>query len=425
VSYTVLDESLIPGYIAQIPRVMEVLGTADDVTITEIGDGNLNFVFQVSRRDDPGRSVILKQAVPYLRVEGEGWPLSRDRILFETRALQVYNDLVSDFVPEILHNDAGMSTLIMEDLGAVQVLRYPMIEGVKFPGLGADIGKFLAVTLFKTSTLGMESIARRRLMQDFNLNDELCKLTEEFIFTFPYVDHQSNYENPPMNAHALEVFRGDPEYLRRVLRFKELFLTKADALLHGDLHTGSLMVAPGRTYVIDVEFAFFGPFGFDVGKIIANFLLAHTSHFHRPGGPEYQAWLLDEAVTIWTTFEAEFLKLWEAAPGAALMFDGMLEAADLAEYKKRFMRAIFDDAMGFCACSVARRTVGLAGVADVRAIKNIDVRTRLECMNIDLSHWIMMQYDEIGTIDRFRSVITDFYLQQALWRPEGTICLTR
>ena len=209
-SYTVLDEKLIPSYLEQIPRVMEVLGTSDELAITEIGDGNLNFVFRVARADDTKRSGILKQAVPYLRVEGEGWPLSRDRILFETRALRVYNDLVPQFVPEILHDDAEMSVLVMQDLGAVQVLRYPMIEGVEFPGLGTDIGKFLGETLFKTSTLGMESIARRRLMQDFNLNDELCKLTEEFIFTFPYVDHPSNYKNPPTNAHALNEFRNDP-----------------------------------------------------------------------------------------------------------------------------------------------------------------------------------------------------------------------
>ncbi|MEM6713165.1 MAG: S-methyl-5-thioribose kinase, partial [Pseudomonadota bacterium] len=293
-----------------------------------------------------------------------------------------------------------------------------------FPGLGSSIGTFLGETLFKTSTLGMESIARRRLMQDFNLNDELCKLTEEFIFTFPYVDHPSNYKNPPTNAHALDVFRNDPEYLNRILHFKELFMTKSDALLHGDLHTGSLMVGQNETYVIDVEFAFFGPFGFDIGKIIANFLMAYTSHFHRPGGPDYQAWLLSEAVTIWKAFEAEFMRLWDTTSGAALYFEGMLEPADLAEYKTRFMQKIFDDAMGFCACSVARRTVGLAGVADVRAIEDPDVRTRLECMNVDLSHWIMMQYDEIGDIDRFEAIVKEFYAKQAPLNREGTTCLT-
>ncbi len=413
-TYTVLNEDLLPGYLAGIEQVMEVLGPGDGFTITEIGDGNLNFVYRVARSGQPGRSVIVKQAVPYLRVEGEGWPLSRQRIVYETRALKLYNDLVPDFVPTVLHDDAAMSVIVMQDLGAVRVLRYPMIEGTTFPKIGTDIGRFLAETLFRTSFLGMGSIERRRLMHEFVLNDDLCKLTEEFIFTFPFVDHPSNYKNPPTNAHALKVLGGDPAYIERVLRFKELFLSKTDALLHGDLHTGSLMVGPDETYVIDVEFAFFGPFGFDVGKIIANFLMAYTSHFHRPGGPSYQAWLLGECEAIWRTFEREFLALWDATPESALVFDGMLRGADLEAYKGRFMTRILQDAVGFCACSLARRTVGLAGVADIRAIDDLEVRSRLERMNIDLSHWLMMRYEHITDIDQFVAVVADFYATQTL-----------
>lgn len=43
--------------------------------------------------------------------------------------------------------------------------------------------------------------------------------------------------------------------------------------MHGDLHTGSLMVTNDTTYAIDPEFGYYGPMGFDVGKIIANILL--------------------------------------------------------------------------------------------------------------------------------------------------------
>ena len=65
-----LDKSLIPGYVSQIPRLVEVLGEGDQLDITEIGDGNLNYVYRVSRAGQPERSVIVKQAVPYLRVCG-------------------------------------------------------------------------------------------------------------------------------------------------------------------------------------------------------------------------------------------------------------------------------------------------------------------------------------------------------------------
>ena len=320
-SYQILNSEILPEYVLGIEKCKDVLGDGEDLVVTEIGDGNLNYVYRVTRPGPENRSLIVKQAVPYLRMVGEEWPLSKDRMIIEIRALQAYNRIAPDFVPDIYHADENMCVLIMQDLGEVNVLRYDMIKGISFPDIGVDIGRFLAVTLFKTSYLGMESIERRKLMGEFTLNDDLCKLTEEFIFTFPFIDHDSNYENRPTNEHALALFRSEPEYLKRVLHFKELFLAKSDALIHGDLHTGSLMAGRGETYVIDSEFAFFGPFGFDVGKIIANFLMSYTSHFARDGGPKYQAWILEEVRKIWTTFEQEFLAMWAAAPASALMFD--------------------------------------------------------------------------------------------------------
>lgn len=391
---------------------MEILGEGDDFDITEIGDGNLNFVYRVACSGHPERSVILKQAVPFLRVAGESWPLSRDRMIFEIRAARVYHDLVPEFVPEVYHADEEMSVLVMEDLRDLQVLRYPMIEGTVFPDLGKDIGKFLAISLFRTSYLGMDSIERRQLMQQFNLNDELCKLTEEFIFTFPFIEHDSNYVNPETNAYALEIFRGDSEYRQRILRFKELFLSKTDALCHGDLHTGSLMVGQNSTYVIDGEFAFFGPFGFDIGKIIANFLLCYTSHFHHSQDSTYQNWLLQECAAIWQAFKHEFERLWSETSNSALLYDGFLTPDEMKLYKQNFMDRIFQDAVGFCACSIARRTVGIAGVADIRGIEDLVIRTRLEKTNIDLSHRLLMKYDEIQNMEQFVDTVEDFYSQR-------------
>lgn len=419
-SYEVLDQSRVPEYLSQIPRAVELFGDGDGFDITEIGDGNLNYVYRVARSGHPERSLILKQAVPFLRVAGEGWPLSRDRMIFEIRSARIYHELVPDFVPEVYHADEEMSVLVMEDLRDLQVLRYPMIEGQTFPNLGKDIGRFLATSLFKTSYLGMDSIERRRLMQQFNLNDELCKLTEEFIFTFPFVEHDSNYVNPETNAYALKVFRNDDEYRRRILRFKELFLSKPDALSHGDLHTGSLMVGQNSTYVIDGEFAFLGPFGFDVGKIIANFLLCYTSHFHHSQESTYQDWLMGECVSIWQTFKQEFERLWSQTSNSALLYDGFLTPAEMDIYKQDFMNGIFKDAVGFCACSLARRTVGIAGVADIRGIEDIKIRTRLEKTNIDLSHLLLMKYDEIADIAQLVSLVEDFYSKRNIRTSEGT-----
>ncbi len=52
----------------------------------------------------------------------------------------------------------------------------------------------------------------------------------------------------------------------------------SEALLHGDLHIGSIMANEEETCVIDPEFALFGPIGFDVGAYIGNLFLAYYAH---------------------------------------------------------------------------------------------------------------------------------------------------
>lgn len=408
-TYKILDKSSIPEYLNGLPKVMEVLGKSSSLDIEEIGDGNLNYVYIIRRSDSPDRSVVLKQAVPYLRMAGEEWPLSRNRMIYEIRALQAYNDLVPEYVPTIYHSDEEMSVLVMKNLDDHAVVRHSMIRGVVFPNIGRDIGTFLAETLFRTSTLGMGSIDRRHLMDQFTLNDELCKLTEDFVFTFPFMEHESNYPNPITNEYARENLRCDTEYKLGVLKFKDLFLTKTDALLHADFHTGSLMANPDETYVIDTEFAFFGPFGFDVGKIIANFLLSYTSHYFHSNDNSYQNWLLIEAMSIWKRFEIRFLELWDSQGESAMLVDGFLAGNELREYKQRFMLNILHDSIGFCACSLARRTLGIAGVPDIRDIEDLGIRSKLEIINIELSRLLLPMHDEINTIEQLETTIRSFY----------------
>ena len=55
------------------------------------------------------------------------------------------------------------------------------------------------------------------------------------------------------------------------------FSERAQALIHADLHTGSVMVTQESTQVIDHEFAFYGPMGFDIGAFLGNLILAYFS----------------------------------------------------------------------------------------------------------------------------------------------------
>lgn len=57
-----LTEADVPAYLQSIPAMRERFSDFDDLEVTEVGDGNLNFVYLVSNRRQPSETVVLKQA---------------------------------------------------------------------------------------------------------------------------------------------------------------------------------------------------------------------------------------------------------------------------------------------------------------------------------------------------------------------------
>ena len=98
-------------------------------------------------------------------------------------------------------------------------------------------------------------------------------------------------------------------------RLKLRFMGLTQALVHGDLHTGSIMVTESDTRVIDSEFAFYGPMGFDIGAVIGNLLINYFSQdghaTEKDPRDAYQAWVLGAAEEILERLPyLRFLDLW-------------------------------------------------------------------------------------------------------------------
>lgn len=87
-------------------------------------------------------------------------------------------------------------------------------------------------------------------------------------------------------------------------------MTNAQALLHGDLHTGSVFVRDDSTKVIDPEFAFYGPMGYDVGNVMANLMFAwvNADATMSPGAKKdtYMDWLQTTMVEVIDLFKQKF-----------------------------------------------------------------------------------------------------------------------
>ena len=158
------------------------------------------------------------------------------------------------------------------------------------------------------------------------------------------------------------------------------FLTQAQSLLHGDLHTGSIMVTPTETRVIDPEFAFYGPMGFDIGALFANLLLNHAAQLGHTSDPTerevYQAYLLETIKDIWHVFEEEFRVLWKGH-----VVEPSVHVEGYVDY---LLKDILQDTAGFAGCKMIRRIVGIAHVADLETIT--DERHRAEAEKSALLH---------------------------------------
>ena len=392
------------AYLSGIDAVRSILGGAPEQwTIAEVGDGNLNLVFIVK---GPEGGVAVKQALPYVRLVGESWPLPLSRAHYEHMALTEQARLTCALVPKIHHYDERQALIVMELLEPHIIMRRGMIAATEYPKFADDISTFMARTLYFTSDLALTADRKKALIAAFAGNSALCKITEDLIFTDPYrVAELNRWTSPQLDAYAAR-WREDGDLKVAVSRLKLKFLSSAEAMLHGDLHTGSIMLTPEDTRIIDPEFAFIGPMGFDVGAIVANFLInffAQDGHEKRPGDRDaYRDWVLSTLEKIITQFREKFLALWRENPTGdaypSSLFQGSGGEARLELERQAYMDRLWADTVGFAAAKMIRRILGLAHNIDLELIEDPDRRATCEARALTLARDMMVNSARYPTI---------------------------
>src|SRR5712675_2858159 len=273
--YRILREVDLRDYLAQLaPIATRLGGSPAGWTISEVGDGNLNLVFIV--RGKVG-AIAVKQALPYVRLVGESWPLPLSRSHYEHLALTHQARLAPGLVPAVLHHNEALALIAMELLEPHIIMRKGLISGICYPRFVDHITTFLARTLFLSSDLAVPAAQKKEAIAAFAGNHALCKISEDLIFTEPYFQAKQNrWTSPWLDATAAS-FREDLDLHVAISRLKLKFMASPEALIHGDLHTGSIMVTQSETLVIDPEFAFYGPMGFDVGAVLGNLIMSYLA----------------------------------------------------------------------------------------------------------------------------------------------------
>jgi 5-methylthioribose kinase len=418
--YRILHEADLREYLAGLPELTAALpGESRSWTITEVGDGNLNLVFIVKSARG---GVAVKQALPYVRLVGESWPLPLSRAHYEYLALEKQAQLAPGLVPVLLHHNDTLALTVMELLEPHIIMRKGLIAGTQYPRFVDHITTFMARTLFLSSDLAISAAAKKEGIAAFAGNHALCKITEDLIFTDPYREAEQNrWTSPYLDAIAAD-FRDDLDLHVAISRLKLRFMASPEALIHGDLHTGSIMVTESETRVIDPEFAFYGPMGFDIGAVLANLLMAYfaSSGHERALGQRraFEAWLLDIVEGVWNEFSGKFLELWrmEAAGDAypAGLFAGEKGGARLESERRAYMARLFGDTVGFAAAKIIRRIFGLAHNIDFEWIEDPRNRAICEARSLRLARAMMVDtgsFPTIGSVTKAARELRD-------WQPD-------
>ncbi|MEP7286982.1 MAG: S-methyl-5-thioribose kinase [Chloroflexota bacterium] len=412
-TYSPLTDKTVIAYLKTRPALHAIFSATDQLSAVEVGDGNLNQVFIVKNDSNPRQAAVIKQALPYLRVAGDSWPLSRERVRFETQALRLYNQLTPGLAPQVYDEEADMSILVMEYLGNHEVMRKPLVARQRFPHFADHISTFLAEVLFHTSDLSLSGLDKKTQQSKY-INPHLCKIQEDFVYTNPYMESPENRWNPEIDTEVQAV-RTNSTLKIAIAELKERYMTQAQALIHSDLHTGSIMVNTQDTRVIDPEFAFYGPMGFDIGALFANLILNYVSHFAHTRDvqqrTDYQRYLLDTVREIWMEFARKFEALWvanntgELVPNGYWNFPGGDEA--FKAYRSQYIGNILRDSAGHGGCEMLRRMMGIVTVWDIGSIEDVKQRAIAERLAIHIgSRWIL-ERGSITTIEDLIGIVVE------------------
>lgn len=345
----------------------------------EIGDGNINYVFRVWN-PDTGKSIIIKQADQYLRSSGRPLDVYRNKI--EAEILKLEGTLAEGFVPKVYAYDETMCVLAMEDISAYKNMRKELMEGHIFPHFAENIAEFLARTLLPTTDLVLDRAVKKDNVKLF-LNKELCDITEDLVLTEPYDNYKNRNIVVEENKEFVKEFLYENDLLKAdVAQLRDRFMNHAQALVHGDLHSGSIFINENGIKIIDPEFAFYGPMGYDIGNVIGNLFFAWArTQFIEPQQTEFLAWCSHTvAATIDRTME-KLSQVYEQCVNCPLY--------RTKTFKQQYLKEILSDSLGYAGTEIIRRVVGDSKVMEVTSIKAIEKRVPFERALLKMGIWLI------------------------------------
>ena len=408
--YEPLTIETLADRLGSVDAICKIVG--DDTSkweIDEVGDGNLNLVYTVS--SDAG-DIIVKQALPYVRLVGDSWPLPLSRSFYEHEVLVRQAKRDPGSVPQIIYFNKVQAIIAMEMLLPHVILRKKLIAGEYVDGLAQRLGEFCARTAFRGSDLSLQTADKKSDTALFQGNLALMGITESLVFTEPYFAAEMNHHTDGLDP-IVRILRSDVEMKTEAQKMLLKFTANTETLCHGDLHSGSVMCTDNETKVIDPEFGFYGPMGFDIGMLISNYLMAYFSQpSHRESDTllDYQTWILKVIEGTCEAFQQEFKNLWNSERTGILFPQSMFEdQGDSSEFALiGMLEQIWQDAVAISGIEMHRRVLSLAHNADFEEISDTKKRSQLEARNLMMGRELILNSKTIKNASELTTMARKF-----------------
>jgi 5-methylthioribose kinase len=342
-AYPILDAAAVPGYVRSRAGLAALVGEVEDVV--ECGEGKINAVFIVN---GSAGALVLKQGLPWVRILPD-WPLTAERVAREAALIERWGAFGENLVPRSFGYDAEARVLAMEYLDGHRLWRDALQDGDVQPEAARALGRLLARVAFHTSPLSLDALEHERRAAEAP-NGEMTRLMEDVVFTIPFADDARNTQEPELLALGRR-YRADEPLIAAVDELSYEFRTRQEALIHGDLHTGSVMVRDGVPRAIDAEFGRYGPIAWDIGELCAHFRIAAAA-LAAAGDTDAADAARGLGGVCWDSFAAELDTLWRGSGFSA-------------GFRERWLEQTRTLAGRFSGVEVLRRIVGIGAAEEL------------------------------------------------------------
>lgn len=384
----IIDKNNIISYLKERMPDIDFSG---EVSITAIGDGSqsaeeagdgyVNYIFIVRTNKI---SLVVKQSRESARMSGGEMPLTRNHLEFD--AMKVFNAIAPQYVPKVYFIDDENRVFVMEDVSTNgrMIARFQFNQNRIFPGFARHCGEYMADTAFHTSELYLDTPDFRALTCRF-MNAEMRPLMEDGLFIYKFWTPYESTLGKEFRAFA-ESISEDPAYLTERHKMRHIYMTKAECLIHADLHTSNLFAGQDSMKVIDMEFTFCGPFSYDMGYLMGNIVSQYASTCYRDfpseqERKEYKAYLLATMIELYESYIERFLDNWKNY-GKSIYQDvpGLMDA---------FKQNILLEMTGFASIVNWFRIAGQISYPDFDMITDLDKKRDAMALSL-MMDWQMM-----------------------------------